>query len=138
MENPLPSLLAILVCDYVIQEVNTHKPTIVGVFDQLLSISSPISLSNLGLYAKLADGHGDYEFRLRVVSLKDEKSLVDLIHKAHWATGDVYNLLVNIKGLRFPSFGSYEFQIFVQNVYLGRAVLKIGELKLPPQQGRQQ
>ena len=129
---PIPTLLAFLVCDSVIHDALTQKKKLVGGFRPLLSELVP-SRANVGLYGKLVEGSGQYKLRIRLVHLKDEKLVMEANFDANWADPEKpLELGINLRGLPIPDFGQYEFQLFANDVYLGRAVFRMDKLQLPP------
>ena len=70
--EPVPSVVAMLVCDQVISEQGTNKKSLIGVFDNFYSLVFPAALPRIAVYVKLADAQGDYLFKLRFVNLRDE------------------------------------------------------------------
>jgi hypothetical protein len=127
--NPIPTVLAFLICESVIHDAETQKKTLVGIFDRVLAGVAPTSL-NLALYAKLVEGSGQYTFKLRMVNLKDESPVVQVLLQATWANVEgPFELGANFRGLVIPQFGSYEFQIYGNDVYLGRAVFRLDKVE---------
>src|ERR1035441_8953551 len=76
-DAPIPSVLAMLVCDQVIGEQGTGKKSLIGIFDNLHAPGFPTQ-TRLAVYVKLADAQGNYKFRIRLVKLKDEAPIADL------------------------------------------------------------
>lgn len=131
--NPVPTLLAFLICDSVIRDAETQKKTLVGVFDQVWSPAVPLQLAGLGLYAKLVEGNGQYTFKVRMVSLRDESQLLEISTPGNWAVPEApLEIGVNLLGIVIPEFGTYEFQLYADDIYLGRAVFRAAKLELPP------
>ncbi len=131
--SPIPILLAFIVCDTVIQDAATQKRTLVGVFDQVASTTAPFSVNSLGLYAKLVEGSGPYEFRVRLVNLKDESPVMEIKVTTKWSDPDgPLDLGFNFAGIPIAEFGIYEFQLYANEVFLGRALLKAAKLQHPP------
>lgn len=127
--NPIPTVLALLICESVIHDAETQKKTIVGVFDRILSGVTPQSI-NLGIYAKLVEGSGQYTFKIRMVNLKDETPVVQVPIQANWALPQApFELGVNFRGLVIPEFGNYEFQLYANDIYLGRAVFSLENMQ---------
>lgn len=125
-------MLAFLICESVIHDAETQKKTLVGVFDRVLSGVAPQSI-NLGLYAKLVEGSGQYTFKIRMVNLKDEAPVVQVPLTASWANPQApLELGVNFRGLVVPEFGNYEFQLHANDIYLGRAVFSLENMPFPP------
>lgn len=131
--NPIPTLLAFIVCDTVIQDAATKKRTLVGVFDRVQSPTTPVHLNSVGLYAKLVEGSGLYEIRVRLVNLKDESLVMEIKASAQWNNPDEpMELAFNFAGVPLGAFGTYEFQLYANDIFLGRALLKADRLELPP------
>lgn len=126
METNVPSLLALLVCDTVIIDSETRKPTLVGLFRDILSHSVPF-VQKLAFFARLTDMEGDYSFTIVVVRLTAdgeqkiaEGGLLPIKVTDRLVVTDV---LLNLPPTVFPDYGMYEFQLFFNGSYLGRATL---------------
>ncbi len=130
--SPIPTLLAFLICESVITDLETQKKTLVGLFDRVLAANTPVGM-NLGIYAKLVEGRGHYDFRIRMVSLKDEALVFEVPIAGEWTTAEApFEMGINIRGMAIPAFGNYEFQLYSQDVYLGRAVFAVHNMQMPP------
>lgn len=130
--SPIPTLLALLTCESVIVDAETQKKTLVGLFDRIQSTKVPVQLAGLGLYAKLVEGSGHYTFKIRMVSLHDESQILEIAAPADWAVAEApLEFVMNFRGVPVPVFGDYEFQLFADDIYLGRAVFKVDKLELP-------
>jgi hypothetical protein len=131
--SPIPTLLAFIVCDTVIQDAATQKRTLVGVFDQVASPMAPFQINNLGLYAKLVEGSGSYEMKVRLVNLKDESPVMEIKVTVQWnKPDDPMELGINFAGIPIREFGTYEFQLYANDVFVGRALVKAAKFQLPP------
>ncbi|HSY31871.1 MAG TPA: hypothetical protein VLA42_07770 [Verrucomicrobiae bacterium] len=129
----IPTLLAFIVCDTVIQDTATQKRTLVGVFDRVVSPKVPLTINNLGLYAKLVEGSGSYDMRVRLVNLKDESPVMEIKATAQWSKPDEpLELGMNFAGIPLTEFGTYEFQLYANEVFVGRALIRADKLQLPP------
>jgi hypothetical protein len=131
--SPIPTLLAFIVCDTVIQDAATQKRTLVGVFDRIQSPTLPLILHSIGLYAKLVEGSGSYEMKVRLVNLKDESPVMEIKVGAKWTMPDApMELAFNMSGIPIGQFGVYEFQLYANDIFLGRSLMKADKLELPP------
>jgi uncharacterized protein DUF6941 len=129
--SPIPTLLAFIVCDTVIQDAATQKRTLVGVFDRLMSPALPVAM-NVGLYAKMVDGDGPYEIKIRMVNLKDESPVFEGTLQAQWQVAeDPLEVALNLQGVPITEFGTYEFQLYANDVFLGRTVIKVQKFQPP-------
>ena len=131
--SPIPTLLAFIVCDSVIQDAATQKRTLVGVFDQVAAPNAPLQINSLGLYAKLVEGSGPYEIKVRLVNLKDESPVMEIKAAAQWnKPEEPLELGMNFAGIPVSEFGTYEFQLYANDVFVGRALIRADKIQLPP------
>lgn len=129
VESTVPTVLALLLCDQVIIDSQTNKKSLIGVFDNINSVAYPASVT-LALYAKLRDAQGTYDFRVRLVSLKDESVVSDLEIKHVQIPNPLQSteLAFNMMGLQFREPGKYEFQLYSNNVYLSRVTMEARQM----------
>jgi len=136
--NPIPNVVAMLICDQIITEVGTNKKTLMGVFDQFFSLTFPTVFQRLAIYVKLADAQGNYLFKVRVVKLKDESPIAEIGMQV--AIADMSNyaeLALNIGNIPVPEPGKYEFQLYAGEEFLHRVTIQaaLAQPPQPPQQG---
>src|SRR5690242_10792688 len=123
-EPPVPTLLALLLCDSVIQDAQTTKKSLIGIFTELNALGFP-TVMNVSVFARLTDAEGRYRFRIDVVNLNENKALVSLPTSDLQAADQLtfLELVMQIQGLIIPSPGKYEFQVWGNDVYLGRTTM---------------
>jgi len=130
---PIPTVVAMLVCDQIIAELGTNKKSLIGVFDNLFSLRFPTHVPRLALYIKFADGAGQYTFKIRVVNLKDESLIAAVAMPATLPDINQYaELAFNILNFSVPEPGKYEFQLYAEEVYLHRVTMEAKLAELPP------
>jgi hypothetical protein len=123
--EPVPSVIAILLCDRIIEEVGTHKKSLVGIFDRI-TVPAPVQMP-LAFYARLTDAEGKYKFRVNVMSLSDE----NLVMQGETSEGEIKSRLdvtevgMTFPPVPFPTPGRYEFQLYGNDVYLGHATVHV-------------
>jgi Family of unknown function (DUF6941) len=125
---PIPSALAILICDQVIIDAETAKKTVVGIFDSIWMQAFP-AIQKLGFYARLTDLEGEYKFSLRVVRLTgDETVICGLETKPVSASNRlaIMELALNLPPVPFQCPGQYEFQLYANDEYIGRSLFNVG------------
>jgi hypothetical protein len=131
-DAPIPSVVAMLVCDQVIAEQGTNKKSLIGVFEVFHAFGFPTMIPRISIYVKLADAFGKYHFKLRLVKLKDESLVAeigidaDVTDSAHYS-----ELALNMGNLPFPEPGKYEFQLYAGDVYLHRVTMQAVQAQLP-------
>ena len=126
-EQSIPFVTAILLCDVAITEAGSGKKTLVGTFDRIFTRSIPADHGPFWLYAKLTDMYGNNRIRIDIVHLKTEKKIAGLIIE----TSDIPDSMrlqrldwaIPLPRMRFPLEGEYEFQIYANDVFIGRTVL---------------
>jgi len=129
---PVPSLLAILVCDSVIVDSRTGKHSVIGIFDNLHSVKVPFS-RRLGFYARMTDAEGQYRFTVRIVYVGEGEKVVGGLETEEVRAKDrlgAVNLALNLPPVPFLEFGRYGFQLFANDVYIGRAVITAVEAEV--------
>lgn len=123
-EHPLPSIVAALLCDRVITEAGTNKKTVVGVFDTLHAVQLPFQVQ-FSLYIRLTDAQGRYRFEVKIVHLETDTPLAGA-RTSELQMGDplgYYELVMPFPSIPFPTEGRYEFQIYANDVYVGRTTI---------------
>jgi hypothetical protein len=130
----VPYLVGILLCDQVVVDQGTLKKTVVGIHDRLFALQLPTARP-CGLYARFADLGGDYRLLIRVVRLAGQSE--ELIMAME---GDVKapnplvhtELALNLPVIQYPQLGKYEFQVFLNDIFMGRAVLTVERMEVVP------
>ncbi len=126
MEANVPSLLALLVCDTAITDQETKKTTLVGLFHDIWSAGIPF-MQRTAFFARLTDMEGEYSFTMIVVRLTaDGEQKIAEGGLAPVKVTDrllVTDIALNLPPTTFPEYGKYEFQLFFNGSYLGRATL---------------
>ena len=131
-DPPIPSVVAMLICDQIINEQVTNKKSLIGVFDNFNSLMFPVVFQRLAVYVKLADAVGDYLFKLRIVKLKDESLIAELGIQAHIPDASQYSeLALNMGNIPLPEPGKYEFQLYAGENFLHRVTMQAVLAQLP-------
>ena len=129
---PIPSVIAMLICDQVIAEQVTNKKSLIGIFDNFNSLVFPVPMPRIAIYVKLADASGVYTFKLRMVNLKNESLVAEIGVQARIADATQYSeLALNLGNLVVPEAGKYEFQLYADDVYLHRVTMQAILAQLP-------
>ena len=128
----IPSVVAMLLCDQIINEAGTNKKSLIGVFDNFASMAFPVLFQRLAVYVKLADAEGDYQFKLRLVNLKDESLIAEIGIQAKIADRTQHSeLALNFGNIPIPEEGKYEFQLYAGDEYLHRITMQAVKAQLP-------
>ena len=123
-DAPIPSVVAMLICDQVINEQGTNKKSLIGVFENFYSPAFPVLMPRLAVYVKLVDAQGEYLFKLRLVRLKDESLVAEFGIQANIGDSSHHSeLAVNMGNLPIPEPGKYEFQLYYGEIFLHRVTI---------------
>ncbi len=115
--NEMPMGLALLVCDVIIQDKQTNKRTLVGLFDRLYTSSLPCVHPSLAIFVSLTSGHGKYACEIRchhqqsgevVFAVKGNVALRNPLQVAE--------LEFNVRSITFRSEGEYWLEFNVDGV----------------------
>ena len=133
LSSVVPFLLAILVCDTDAVEPGSGKKTLIGIFDRIVvdqfAITHPCTL-----YFKITDAQGRYKFKVEYVQVSTgtklagaESNVVVIDNRLQ-----VRDFILSTPPLSIPEAGQYEFRLYANDMYLGRATImaeKRGEVK---------
>jgi len=123
---PHPILNAMLVCDEATRDERTGKVTLRGIFEQIGAPGFPARHKSLSVYVKMIDAEGKYPLRFSIVHL-ETGTVVGVVEQEFVAksrTGSV-ELTFNLHDLPFPKPGTYEFQLHVNQRYLGSKTVSV-------------
>lgn len=117
-----------VVCDQAIPHADTNKVTLVGIFDRIQGGQFPLHWARpTAIYARVTDAEGDYEIRLELVRLEDERTVgrVDgriAIEDRMASREMIFDLEA---ALVFERPGRYEFRLFADRRHIGGTVLTV-------------
>lgn len=122
-KNPLPVMVASLICDVAVQDPGSGKKNLIGIFDRLWVHKFPTQRP-LSLYWKVTDAVGEYDFKLLVVHANKDDVIAEL-EATLTATDrlEASDHIVALPPIQFPEEGRYEFRVFMDGAYLGCSVL---------------
>jgi len=125
--QPKPILKAMLVCDMTIVEENTHKRTLIGLFDRIKASQFPSTHSSLSVYVQFREIEGIFDFMLELFDLDQEKSMNKALIKGFKVQDRSRDceLVFNLLSLKFEHPGDYEFRIYVNDLIFGQKFFKV-------------
>ena len=119
----VPVLVAALVCDVAVADPATGKKNLIGIFDRLWAADFPTTRP-LSLYWKITDAEGYYKISARFVQLNGSmvlgEAMGDLTIQDRLSSAD---FMLPFPPVPFPQPGRYEFQILMNDVLLGSAIV---------------
>lgn len=130
---PPPVLLSVIICDLVIIDRITEKPSIIGAFETISAPKYPARHPKLTFFCQLTNGHGKVEVTVKLVHVQDEdKTLFEgTVEQEFKDVRQVANLTFDIGGIVFPEPGEYRFQIYAGTEFLGERRIVCRPIELP-------
>lgn len=121
MNKIKPSKEAMLVCDQILTEAGTNKKSLIGIFEQIYVSKLPSHHPNLSVYVKFTGALGEYQFELELVDLQTNQAIGrgELPSQKIEDKLASYELVFNLRNLRFVNEGKYEFRIFSDGEVFG-------------------
>jgi hypothetical protein len=130
-----PSVHAFLVCDSVIQDMQTRKMSVIGIFTEVRSTAFPCHHSPMGLYFCLSDAMGTYEFEVSLVNM-DQEQRIGMAKLPPVKVDDrlkIVDIGVVMPPLVFPYPGRYEFRVSSHGNFVARKDFNV--MQIQPQLG---
>lgn len=114
-------------CDVIITDAGSGKKTLVGVFDKFLPPQVPCQIGGFWLFARVTDAEGKYAFKVKFVSLKKDTTVAELITNEVESKDRLgfLDLVITLPALPVPELGRYEFQLYANEVYIGRITVSV-------------
>ena len=133
---PAPVLKAFLVCDQVLNDAQTGKKSLIGVFHEIRAARYPAVHPMLWIYANMTDAHGRYAFRIRLVDVSRNHVLGQGEPRPIDIQGPLQTteLAAQLQNLTLPAPGTFEFQLWAnEDLIATKAIRAIGmEETAPP------
>jgi len=130
---PPPVLLSVIICDLVIIDRITDRPSIICAFEAISAPRYPARHARLALFCQLTNGHGKTRITVRLVDVQEEdKTLFEQTFEQEFKdVRQVANLTFEIGGIVFPHPGEYRFQVYAGTEFLGERRVICRQIELP-------
>ena len=111
MPHANPEVLAMIICDMVIEDVESGKKSLIGIFDHVHTSALPGVVNELNVFVSLTDGHGSPGAELRCINAATEEELFRTEGSIEFPDPlAVVDLHFRFQGCEFPDEGEYRFQ----------------------------
>ena len=108
-----PEVLVMIICDIVIEDVESGKKCLIGIFDHVHTSVLPNVVNELNVFVSLTDGRGTPPAELRCVNAETEEVLFQTTGEVEFRDPlTVVDLHFRFQGCEFPQEGEYRFQFF--------------------------
>jgi len=109
-----PKLVALLICDQVIQDARSGKKSFIGVFDNINAASVPCVRQELAIALVLTGCRGSQNIILEIVfdAPDGERKIIEI--DGNLQSNDplgMVDLIFELKGFALPNFGKYTIRI---------------------------
>lgn len=133
---PQPVVKAFLVCDQIIQDAQSGKKSLIGVFHELRAERFPAVHPQLWIYGNLTDGHGRYVLEIRLVDVEQgtvlsrgEPPPLDIAGPLQ-----VTEISAQLRNITLPRPGLYEFHLLSNGQVLATKAIHATQVQ-PPAKG---
>jgi hypothetical protein len=114
-----PEVLAMILCDLIITDVESNKKSLIGLFDRVESAAMPCVVNELHVYLSLTDGHGSLPVAIACVAVDEGEELFRGHAEVEFADPlQVVELHFVFPSAQFPRPGEYRFQFLTDDVVL--------------------
>ena len=128
-----PSLQAIVVCDTIIEDRNTGKKSLIGIFTHLASKAFPCNYPSMSIYFCVTDAEGNYTFSLKLIHLDKDKQIAE----GTLPTIEIKDRLqivdygITMLRVQFQTPGRYDFRLFANDEFIGNKDFIVIQAKQP-------
>lgn len=129
---PPPLLVSAIVCDMVIVDVVTRKPSVIGIFENISATKYPARHPRLAFFFELTNGHEKTKIIIRLVDVQEEDKILFewTVEREFTDVRQVVSSTFDIGWIQFPHPGEYRFQIFAGTDFLGERRIICREVEL--------
>ena len=130
MENPVkPVLLNIILCDSIIREENTHKLTLIGLFNSINARNFPCMHHKFHLYVAFTEIEGQAEGKVMLVQEETNKVFMNMKGQIESPNRlAVVELNFAIENMPLPKAGFYRFEFWVGEYLLGHRRFRVQQI----------
>jgi hypothetical protein len=135
---PLPVCKAFLVCDQIIQDAQTGKKSLIGVFHELRASRFPAVHPVLWIYANLTDAHGRYAFQIHLLDVNRNNVLGRGAPPPIDIPGPLQTteLAAQLRNVQLPGPGTFEFQLLCNDELVATKAIRVTGMEQQPQPGQ--
>lgn len=128
----LPQVLAMVICDTVIDDRISNKKSLIGLFDAIATTHLPCVVNELHVFLALTEGYGTVNLKMRCASAESDNELFATESQVTFPDPlAVLEINLGFRGCSFPQAGEYRFQLFAEGTLLCERkfrITKVGEI----------
>jgi len=132
----VPTLVAILNCDMVIRDEQTHNVSLIGIFNTIHAASFPTVHPRLHVFVSLTDGRGTCQGKLCLVDRETDQVLAENGGQIVFPPDAraVVDMNFELRNIPLPKPGNYAFDFYVEGELIGSRPFAVVKLEKPQQQ----
>lgn len=109
--------IAFVVCESFILDQLTQQRSLIGMISSIWAPSFPAVHAKLAIYAEITNGHGTYEWGVKLVYANDDEELFSASAPVVFSDPRmVVNLAFTLNNVIFPRPGEYRFQLLSDGI----------------------
>jgi hypothetical protein len=132
-EKPSPVGLAILICDQIIEDVQTRKKSLIGTFNNIATMQFPFRHPQLCVFVSLTEGQGAYDARLRIAHEETGDVVAEVNGQVQFPDRNfVAEFNFNLVGLEFKHAGLHSIEFYCDETLVLERRFHVTQMKSPP------
>jgi hypothetical protein len=130
-----PILLAMLVCDTTIRDIQSKKISLIGCFSSIFAKEMPFVYNQFSLFVCVTEVIGTVPITIQIKNLLNDEILVKDVSIKIESTDSTnpIEFVVTLNNVVFPNLGQYAIELFGYRELLGS--VKISISKIPNKDG---
>ncbi len=115
--TPTPTGLAIVLCDQIIEDKQTSKKSLIGIFNQIGTAEFPCRHARLSIFVSITEGRGTSDAKLRIVCEETDKVVTEVRGRIQFPDiHSVVEICFNFGILIFETPGLYSIEFYCDDV----------------------
>jgi hypothetical protein len=113
--SPAPRCLTLILCETLIVDRVTGRPSIIGATINIDSPGFPLRAGPMWVFTEFTNGHGRFDFTLRIMDPREQPVFQSGFQIMLTNPLDIANMAVQISMVTFPTHGTYRLEIVDQS-----------------------
>ena len=109
--SPAPRCLTLILCETLIVDRVTNKPSIIGATIFIDAPVFPMRAGPMWVFTEFTNGHGRFDFTLRIMDPNEKPVFQSGFQITMHNPLDIANMAVQIAPVSFPTPGTYRLEI---------------------------
>jgi hypothetical protein len=135
MDNvkPSPTGLAIMLCDQIIEDKQTSKKSLIGIFNQIGAAEFPCHHARLSVFVSITEGRGTSDARLRIANEETGDVVAEVKGRIQFPDiHSVVEICFNFGVLKFNQPGLYSIEFYCDDALVLERRFHVLKAKPPP------